>query len=410
MSTISGNVSGESRELILIVDDELRIRDSLSLALHSFGYRTIVASNVAQAIDAVRRTNVDLLLTDLNMPGESGLDLLHQVKKEDPTVSVVMMTAFGSIETAVSAMKEGAEDYLLKPIELGTLEILVNKILEKRHLRKENQRLSAENRALKENLDVRYHLASMLGASPQVQELQKNIKLYLKVRTPVLILGEPGSQLSEIAQILHYNSPWSSNSLIQFNCSMVPGEFHEPQLFGSEERVESGVRIRGTPGLVEKAHFGSMILSDIDHIEKRCQGMLSRVFNQKKCQRSGGTHFYEADVRIIGTAHEKEIEMRVSKNKFRWDLWEFMSDNVIVVPPLRTRKEDLPILVLAEAKRLGNFYGKQVQSVHPQVIEELSKRSFPGNYRELEALIETAVLNSQQSVLSWSDFKSVSEN
>jgi DNA-binding NtrC family response regulator len=404
MSTNLGNLD-RSRELILIVDDEFHIRESLTHALHAFGYKTIVASNAAQALDAVRRVNVDILLTDLNMPDVTGLELIRMVKAEDPTVSIVMMTAFGSIETAIEAMKNGAEDYLLKPIELGTLEILIQRILEKRNLRRENVRLSAENRALKENLDVRYHLASMLGVSPQVQELMKSIKLYLKVRTPVLVLGEPGSQLEQIAQILHYNSPWSSTSLIHFDCTMVPSEFHEAQLFGSEERVESGSRIKGTAGLVEKAHFGSMIISDIDHVQKRCQGMLSRVFNQKKCQRSGGTHFYEADVRIVGTAHEKEIAFRVHKNLFRWDLWEFMSDNVIIVPPLRTRTEDLPILILAEAKKHGNFYGKQIQSIHPEVIEQLSRQSFPGNYQELEALVGRATLRCQDSVLRWSDFK-----
>lgn len=404
MSTIIGN-QVESRELILIADDELRVRDSLSLALRTFGYRTVVASNTAQALDIMRRTNVDILLTDLNMPDGTGLELIHQIRREDPTVSIVMMTAYGSIETAVEAMKAGAEDYLLKPIELGVLEMLLQKLCERRNLRKENQRLSAENRALKEHLDVRFHLACMLGGSEQVQELMKNIKRYVKVRTPVLVLGEPGSQLGEIAQILHYNSPWSSNSLIQFNCAMVPSEFHEAQLFGSEERFEAGVRIKGSPGLVEKAHFGTVILSDIDHIEKKCQGNLSRVFNQKKCQRTGGTHFYEADVRIVGTAHEEEIELRVKKNLFRWDLWEYMSDNVIVVPPLRTRKEDLPILVLAEAKRLSGFYGKQIQTVHPEVVEQLSQHSFPGNYRELEALIEAAVIRSQDSILRWENFK-----
>jgi len=394
----------QGRARILVVDDEHHVRMSLVHALMSFGYIVYNCSTAQEAVDSVHRQSYDILLTDLMMPDMDGMQLLSKIRKIDPTVSVVMMTAHGSIETAVEAMKLGADDYLLKPMELNVLEILIQKIVSKRVLARENRRLTIENHALKQNIEIRYHLANMLGTSPKVQALMKEIKRHSKVRTPVLLLGEPGCQLGHIAQILHYNSPWKASSLIEFNCGIVPLELHDVQLFGAEEAMDSGMRIRGRPGLVEKAHQGTLILSDINQIEKKCQHMVSHSYFRHQVQRTGGTRFYEAEVRIIGTSHEQDIHNRSDQNLFRWDLWDKMRENTIIVPALRERIEDLPILLLAESKRLSIFYGKTIEKIEPAVIARLSQHRFPGNYRELEALVEAAVIRSVDSTLRLADF------
>lgn len=389
---------------VILVDDEPHQRIILAELLSDLGYEATVCETGIQVLEKLRFSNFDVLLTDMQMPGMDGLQLVEAAHRVDPSVSVILCTAHGTIETAIQAMKKGAEDYLLKPIEGEALDLLLKKTFEKRALIKQNKQLFSENEALKRDIGIKYHLSQALGRSEAAQKLMEQVKHYVKIREAILILGEPGTGTAEVAKMIHYNSPWAYNQLIFFDCGAVPEELQEIHLFGEALTVRDGVKSQGHAGLVESAHLGTLVLSNVHRLNKPCQARISRVMKEEKTQRVGSQVAYHVFTRIIATSSESEFSKFTQQNDFRWDVHDLLKRNCIVLPALRNRREDIPILIAAAAKKAGQEIGKEIQKIDKPVVDALMKYDFPGNQQELESLVQTAVIRAQDSVLTLRDF------
>ena len=373
-------------------------------AVKSLGYEVAIADSGEKALAAIRAGSFDVLLTDMQMPGMDGLALLSSVMRYDPSVSVIVVTAHGTIETAVDAMKRGAEDYLLKPVEFEALDLILKRVFGKRDLVRENKKLMSENEALKRDLGIKFHLANAIGKSPQSQKTLEEVKKYMKNRAPVLVLGEQGVGRDDIARMIHYNSPWARSDLIVFDTAHVPEEFHENHLFGEELTIEGGVKTPSRPGLVEKAHMSTLLVMDIHKLHERVQPLLSKVIREEKSQRIGGQKFYHAYVRLIATSTKPEFEKAAESKEFRKDIYDLLRENTIEIAPLRERKEDIPLLIAAAAKRIGGLVGKEIKKIDKDVIDNLAGYDFPGNNHELDAMVESAVIRCNEETLKWENF------
>ncbi len=389
---------------VLVVDDEPHQRLIMSEACKSMGYDVTIADTGKKALELIRYGNFDVLITDMQMPEMNGIRLLENVMIFDSSVSVILATAHGTIETAVEAMKKGAEDYILKPVEFSALELILTKVFKKRELVQENTRLISENEALKKALNIKYRITNTIGRHQTTQNLMADIEKHMKLKSPLLILGERGCGRNDIARMVHYNGPWANQPLIYFDTTEAPPDLHEKQLFGEELSVESGVRIQSRPGLVERAHQGTLVISNVHLLAKSCQANLSRVLREQKTQRAGGSRFYPVNVRIIATGTQAEFNDVTSQNQIRWDIHELLLENKIEVPPLRARAMDIPILTAAISKRVGEALGKTIDKIDKDVIEMLIRYDFPLNYRELETLVECAVIRCNENTLKLDHF------
>ncbi|HEX4923675.1 MAG TPA: sigma-54 dependent transcriptional regulator [Bdellovibrionales bacterium] len=381
---------------VLVVDDESHQRAILTEAITDLGYKVTALASPAEALDRLRKEYHDVVVTDMQMPGMTGLELLARIREWDPTIGVIVVTAHGTIETAVEAMRNGAEDYVQKPVEFGALEIALTRVFEKRALVRENLKLQNENTALRRDIGIKYHLGNAIGTSPAAKELIKSVENFSKTREIVLVLGEAGTGKTDIARMIHYNSPWAPNPLLLFDCASVPLDLHEAHLFGEETAVRGGSKVPGYAGLVEKAHMGTLVVSNVHLLSRKCQSRLSGVVRDHVTQRTGGSQNYYADIRLIATSSPGDVEKLMEG---RWDLYHFLMENTVVVPRLRDRKEDIPLLALAVARRMSAQYGKSIETLDRALTEMLAAHDFPGNYSELESMIETAVLGSTGTVL-----------
>ena len=394
---------------ILAVDDEEPQRIVMENALITFGYTGKVLSNPEDVLKEIHLGCYDILISDMQMPKMSGIELITNVKRLDPTVDILIVTGHGSIETAVNAMKKGAEDYIQKPLDLNELEIALKRIIDKRELHSQNQMLKSENARLKKEIGLKYHLTNVIGSSEKTMKVRKQIQNYSNSGKVVLLVGEPGLGKDDIARMIHYNSPHAENSLIHFDCSSVPEEFQEIYLFGkyepkqkNEERFSASF---GKAGLVEKAHLSSLVLSKIHKLNKKCQSMLMRVIKEDKTQRVDGSSFYPASVKLLATSEPEQLETLKLKNEFRSDLYDVLNENKIFIPPLRERCEDIPLYILAYAKKMAESLGKEISSVEKSVFEKFQKYEFSGNIKELETLVDAAVIRAKDSQLKLTDFR-----
>ena len=389
---------------ILIVDDEQNQLTLMQEAVRMMGYEVEVTPSGARALDLLRESQFDILITDMQMPEMDGLTLLENARTTDSGVSVVVLTAHGTIETAVEAMKRGAEDYITKPVEFAELEMTLQLIFSKRRLLKENEKLAYENEALKRDLGIRYHYTNAIGRSPHTQTLLKKIEGYLGEKAPILILGERGAGVDDIARMLHYNGPCAQNSLFFFDCAAVPEDLHEVNLFGQETAIEAGAKIPGRPGLIERANNGTLVLSNIQRLNKQARTRLARVLKQEETQRTGGKQFYAVSLRVLATSSHAELDSTLREDGFRWELFDIFMKNKIEIKPLRERREDVPLLITAIANRVAIALGKNLDKVEQAVFDKLSVYDFPGNDRELESLVESAVIRCDSNILKVSHF------
>jgi len=363
---------------ILIVDDELIMRESLGGWLERDGHDIETVASGEEALEILKDTRFDILLVDIKMEGMSGLDVLRHVRETDPDVAVVMITAYGSISTAIEAMKNGAYEYLLKPFDPNELGVLIEKIVE-------HQAQARENLFLKEQYKDRTRFESMIGQSRPMQELFDLIQDVAPTESTVLITGETGTGKGLAAKAIHTNSPRYEGPFVVVNCGALPENLLESELFGYQKGAFTDAKIT-KKGRLELAHGGTLFLDEIGEISMRMQIDLLRVLEDRVFYRVGGTQPIEADFRIIA-ATNKNLDLAIKQSTFRQDLYYRLNVISFVMPPLRDRKEDIPLLAEHFLRRYSQETNKPVDQISREAVDE-----WPGNVRELENAIERAVV------------------
>ena len=380
---------------VLVADDEKNIREGLREALMLDGYDVLLAADGKEALDTVNRGDVDLLITDLKMPRLSGEELLKSVASQFPTVPVIILTGHGTIESAVQAMHDGAYDFLTKPVNLDRLSLLVKRAVASREL-------AVQNRAMQEELERRSGFASIIGKSAEMKQVFDIVRQVAPSRSSVLITGESGSGKEMIAEALHYNSPRKDKSFIKLHCAALTESLLESELFGHEKGAFTGAIARKR-GRFELAHLGTLFLDEIGEINQNVQIKLLRVLEEKKFERVGGEETIEVDVRLIA-ATNRDLKDAIAKGSFREDLYYRLNVVNIHIPPLRERKEDIPLLVAAFLREFSQENGKQIDGIDPKARLALYNYSWPGNVRQLRNSVESAVVLSKGSTLTLEDF------
>ncbi len=368
---------------ILIVDDELIMRESLAGWLRRDGHDIALAASGEEAMQILKDSRFDILLVDIKMEGMSGLDVLRQVKESDPDVAVVMITAYGSIATAIDAMKNGAYDYLLKPFDPDALGVLIERIIE-------HQAQLRECMFLREQYKERTRFESMIGQSRSMQEVFDLIQDVAPMDSTVLIFGETGTGKGLAAKALHTNSPRSDGPFVAVNCGAVPEHLMESELFGHQKGAFTDAK-ETKKGRLEMAHGGTLFLDEIGEISMRMQIDLLQVLEDRVFYRVGGTQPLEAYFRVIA-ATNRDIEDAIKAGTFREDLYYRLNVISFTMPPLRERKEDIPLLAEHFLYRFSQETNKPIERISRQAMDEMMLYEWPGNARELENAIERAVV------------------
>ncbi|HEX9113623.1 MAG TPA: sigma-54 dependent transcriptional regulator [Nitrospirota bacterium] len=368
---------------ILVVDDEKNILKVVSLTLKDHGYGVETAQSVEEALSKFRGGAFDLVVTDLKLPGRSGGELLAEIKAGQPDFPVIVITAFGTIENAVDAMKKGAFNYLTKPVNPDELVSVAREALEKYELKRENV-------ALKSELRQKYTFSSIIGKSAGMQEVFDMVRTVAKTHSSVLIVGESGTGKELVARAIHYDSDRAGGSFVTVDCAAIPREIMESELFGHEKGAFTGAHERKT-GLLEHADGGTVFLDEIGDLDLNLQKKLLRFLQEREILRVGGTGRIKLNVRIIA-ATNKELEQEVAAKNFREDLYYRLNVVTIRMPPLRERKDDIPLLAQHFLDKVSSVEGKLVKGFEETVLDALLAYDWPGNVRELENVVERAYI------------------
>jgi len=368
---------------VLIVDDKDSLRDMLTKTLSMEGFEVETASDGNDAIRLADHRRFDVVLTDLKLPTMDGIEVLAKLKEMDPSQEVIMMTAFGTIETAVHAMKLGAYDFLTKPFDPEHLTLLLQRALE-------NQRLAAENVVLREELSTRLGGAEIIGTSPKIHEVAALIQKVSISDSTVLLSGESGTGKELFARAIHTLSSRSKRAYVTINCAAIPRELLENELFGSERGAFTGAVARKI-GKFEVADGGTIFLDEVGDLELPLQAKLLRVLQEKQIERLGGNKPVSVDVRVIA-ATNLDLAEGIRKGTFREDLYYRLSVFPVTVPPLRERPEDIPVLADHFVKRYAREMKKGDVKLNVEARNLLVKYHWPGNVRELENTIERAMI------------------
>ncbi len=379
---------------ILVVDDEKNIRVGLGKSLELDGYNVFLAPDGKEALGRVETSDVDLSIADLKMPRLSGEDLLKRMTASYPTVPVIILTGHGSIEAAVNAMRDGAYDFLTKPVNLDRLSLLVKRALS-------NRELVLEHRALQAELERKSQFANIIGKSSSMKKIYEVVKQVAPTKASVLITGESGVGKELIADAIHYNSPRREKPLIKVHCAALTETLLESELFGHEKGAFTGAVDRRR-GRFELAHMGSLLLDEIGEINQSVQIKILRVLQEKKFERVGGEETLEVDVRIIAATNRK-LKEAIADGFFREDLFYRLNVVNIDIPPLRERKEDIPMMVSAFIKELARENDKIVEGIDSKAMMTLYNHSWPGNVRELRNCIESAVVMCKSNIIVGDD-------
>jgi DNA-binding NtrC family response regulator len=366
----------------------------VELQLKGAGFEVEQAGNVEDAMRLADRA--DVILTDLRLPGVSGLELLANLRRQDSHTPVVVMTAFGSIETAVDAMKAGAVDFLPKPFSLDHLMTVVNKALELRTLRDENRELRAE-------LSQRYEFDNMVGHSEGMREIFSTITRVAPTRATVLLCGESGVGKDMIARAIHHHSPRADRPFVKINCTALPENLMESELFGYEKGAFTGANT-SKPGKFEQADTGTVFLDEIGDVPASVQVKLLRILQEREFERLGSNKVKHIDVRVLA-ATNVDLRAALEQGTFREDLYYRLNVLPINIPPLRERKEDIPYLAGFFVKKLGKDLGSPVQSISDAAMQRLLGYHWPGNVRELENVLERSMVLANGAILEAGDVK-----
>ena len=381
--------------VVLVVDDEASQRIVLAGFLRKRGMEVVVAAGVDEAIQAASTRTIDLVLTDLRMPGRDGLSLLDSLRAINPEVPVILMTAFGTVANAVDAMKRGAADFLTKPIDLDELEVLVARTLERRALVSENQ-------ALREQLESRYRLAGLETSNAKMSEAINTAARAAASRATILVRGESGTGKELMARAIHYASPRARAPLVAVNVGALPDTLIESELFGHERGAFTGAD-RERRGRFELADGGTLFLDEIGDLPKATQVKLLRVLQEQAFERVGGSRTLKIDVRVIA-ATNRDLAAMIRSGEFREDLYYRLNVVCIELPPLRERREDIPLLVDAFIHRFSADAPRPVEGVSREAMDLLLKYHYPGNVRELENLMHRAIVLARHAMLTTTDF------
>ncbi len=368
-------------ECILIVDDEASMREFLAILLRKEGYRVEACPDVPSARQLVARREFDLVITDLRLPGGTGLDVLAAARDAHPDTEVLVVTAFATAQTAVEAMKRGAYDYLTKPFKVDDIKLTVQKALEK-------AALARENRELRRRLEATGLGGLILGRSPRMQEVLRLLERVAPTGVTVLVHGESGTGKELIARRLHHLSG-RRGPFVAVNCSAIPEGLMESELFGHLRGSFTGA-VSDKPGLFEEAHGGTLLLDEVGELPLTLQPKLLRALQEGKVKRVGGNREVEVDVRIV-SATNRELGSEVAGGRFREDLYYRLNVVALEIPPLRERRQDIPLLAHHFLQKYAAQFARPVVGFTREALERLEAHPFPGNVRELENVVERAV-------------------
>jgi DNA-binding NtrC family response regulator len=381
--------------IILIVDDEETIRLSVREFLDAQGYEAIAAGSCEEALEKMDTFMPDLILLDLRLPNINGVELIEKIKEKDPNALMVVMTGYGSVDSAVEVMRLGAYDYLEKPFKLDRLRSVVEKALRRQGLRQEVLEIKEKQWTFDEESD-----GIIIGNSPQMKEIYSLIKQVAKSSsTTVLIQGESGTGKELVARAVHRLSARKSGRFVDINCAALTESLLEAELFGYEKGAFTGAATAGKPGLFEIADKGTVFLDEIGEMGVLLQAKLLRILQERQFKRVGGIQDIKIDVRIIASTN-RNLEEEIASGNFRKDLYYRLKVLPIYVPPLRERREDIMLLVKYFIHKYNNEFGKNICDIPPDTERILLEYGWPGNIRELKNVVERGVLIANGSALS----------
>jgi two-component system, NtrC family, response regulator len=384
-----------TRGRVIVIDDEVNAATALETLLREDGYEVARAHDARSGLALLEQMDADVVLTDLRMPGMDGLELLARIKEMRPQTMVLLMTAYGTVKTAVKAMKMGAEDYLGKPIDVEELEVVLQKVLEKKHLLE-------ETRILRDRLTDKYDFDKLVGQSPEILGVFKTVRQVAPSSSSVLLMGESGTGKELFAQAIHENSPRRGKPFVKVACAALPETLLESELFGHEKGSFTGA-VYSRSGRFEMADGGTLFLDEIGDISPTVQVKLLRFLEERQFERVGGNRTFKVDVRIVAATH-RDLDKKIQDGSFREDLYYRLNVIEIRIPSLRERTGDIPLLAHHFLSMYAAANGKNVRDFSDEVLAMLLRHQWPGNVRELENAIERAVVLATEPILTPAQF------
>lgn len=375
---------------ILVVDDQVSFCNHILTILENEGYEVVAAHDSLQAVSRLSAHSFDILLTDMKMPGVDGLELFQIARKIDPHISGVIMTAFGTISSAVNSIKSGVSDYIQKPFEPEALLIAIEKTFRER-------RMLQEIRSLRKEVNQRYSFGNIIGKNHKMQIIYNLIQKVAPTDTRVFITGETGVGKELVAKAIHFNSPRKNSPFVAINCGALSETLLEAELFGYEQGAFTGAT-RTKIGKFEYAQGGTIFLDEVGDISSRMQVDLLRVLQEKKFERVGGNRSIDVDVKVI-SATNQDIHEKIQRGEYRVELFYRLNVVPIHIPPLRERIEDIPLLIKHFIPILNKNFNRNVKSISAQAMAQLMQHSWPGNVRELENVLERAFVTTEGDII-----------